>query len=425
MTNKHNPPKDVEDGDWYADARAAVRDATIDNKSDFAEFNVSERTNVINLSSTYPLSETRDIWQNVEDGSSEERLFLDEGTDETSFIRSSERARYIPGYESQVGIGVRIPNGEINDEEVVMRWGYFENGEDQFDKVGSAFYFGIDKNGVFVGENAFVDEFNPAKIYQENWNGDTLTGEGGADNPSGLELTLSDGVISQIEFIYYGYGPVRMQFWVYDSEMQSYQKVIAHTFTTAEQTSVEEVNLPLRAEIVADEVVSNDYEMYVGGRQFSVVGQYTPSTRLRSHTRTTSLSFDDSEWATAIAFRTKDDFQNITSRLVSAAAFTDDDARFMIRKGQNLINEGATFITPSDTKAGETAMEVTTDPADPTAGVKIAEGLLSGGQGNTQTATEGNVNVRIGDRDEVAFFIRNIQGSGSSKANVITWEEEW
>jgi len=306
-----------------------------------------------------------------------------------------------------------------------MRWGYFENDEDEFDEVGSAFYFGIDKDGLFVGENRFADEFNPVKVYQENWNGDTLTGEGGANNPSELELNLSNGVICQIEFIYYGYGPVRMQFWVYDSEMQSYQKVVAHTFTTPEQTSIEEVNLPIRAEIVADEVVSNDYEMYVGGRQFSVVGQYTPITRLRSHTRTTSLSFGDSEWETVIAFRPKDEFRNITSSLVSVAAFTDDDARFMIRKGQNLINEGATFTAPSNTNADETAMEITTDPADPNAGVKIAEGLLSGGQGGRQIVTEGNVDVKIGDRDEVAFFIRNLQGSGSSKASTIRWEEEW
>ena len=72
MTDTFRTPRDVEDGNWYSDARAAVRDASIGSKNDFNEFTVAERTNIINLSATYPLSQTRDIWQNVNDMPSEE-----------------------------------------------------------------------------------------------------------------------------------------------------------------------------------------------------------------------------------------------------------------------------------------------------------------------------------------------------------------
>jgi len=423
MTDTFRTPRDVEDGNWYSDARAAVRDGSIDSRSDFNEFAVSERTNVINLSSTYPLSQTRDIWQNVNDMPSEKQLYLNEGSDEISFVRSSERARHIPEYEAEVGVGVRIFDTDVEDG-VAMRWGYFENDEDGFEDIGSAFYFGIDSDGIFVAEDT-GDEFTPTRVYQENWNGDTLSGEGGPDNPSELELDLSHGVISQIGFIYYGYGPVRMRFWVYDQERRSYEKVVAHTFSFPRRTSLEEVNLPLRAEIVANQPATKDYELNIGGRQFSIVGQYTPQTRLRSHARANGVSLSDTSWTTVISFRPKNNFENITARLQSVVAFTDDDARFMVRKGTNLISSGASYSSPSNTEPSETAMEVTTDSADPNAGVKIAEGFMAGGQGGRQTITADNVNVAIGDREEVAFFVRNIEGSGSSKASIIRWEEEW
>ena len=424
MTDTFRTPRDVEDGNWYSDARAAVRDASIGSRSDFNEFTVAERTNIINLSATYPLSQTRDIWQNVNDMPSEEQLYLSEGSDEISFVRSSERARYIPGYEAEVGVGVRIPDTDVEDG-VRMRWGYFENDDDSFEGVGNAFYFGIDSDGVFVGKDDTKNEFSASRVYQENWNGDTLTGEGGPDNPSELELDASRGVISQIGFIYYGYGPVRMQFWVYDQERRSYEKVVAHTFSFPGRTSVEEINLPLRAEIVANQAASKDYELNVGGRQFSVVGQYTPQTRLRSHTRANGVSLSDTSWTTVISFRPKNNFENITARVISVGAFTDDDARFMVKKGTDLISSGASYSSPSNTDPSETAMEVTTDSANPNVGVKIAEGFMAGGQGGRQTITADNVDVTIGDREEVSLFMRNIQGSGSSKASIIRWEEEW
>ena len=97
----------------------------------------------------------------------------------------------------------------------------------------------------------------------------------------------------------------------------------------------------------------------------------------------------------------------------------------MVRKGTDLISSGASYSSPSNTDPSETAMEVTTGDADANAGVKIAEGFMAGGQGGRQTITDGNFNVAIGDREEVSLFMRNIDGSGSSKASIIRWEEEW
>jgi len=423
MTEKFKLPEEVEDGNWYRDARAAVRDASIDNRSGFQEYITAERTNVINISSTYPLSGTREVWENVEDGSSEERLHIDEGTADPSWIRTTERARYIPGYEAQVGVGVRIPNTDIVDD-AVMRWGYFENINDTVEDIGSAFYFGVDKNGVFVAKSKTEND-SPTRVYQENWNGDRLSGNGGSKNPSGLELDLSVGIVCQIEFIYYGYGATKMQFWVYNSKRRSYEKIVAHVFKFDGEPSLDEVNLPIRAEILSNEPVSTDYDMFIGGRQFSIIGQYTPVTRPASHARTSAVSMDADSWSHAISFRAKDGFENITARLNSVQAFAEDDSRFMVRKRLDEPGD-ATWNAPSETDPSETAMEVSVDGSfDATTGIKMHEGLLQGGQGNRQAVASGTVDVPIGDREIVSLFLRNIGGTGSSKTSLVRWTEEW
>ena len=110
---------------------------------------------------------------------------LQSGTANSSIasIQTNQRGQYQAGAMGQAGIGVRIPTLPLTT--AFCEWGYtdFTNG----------FFFGVDGTGKYV---AYVTGGSATKVYQDDWNVDTLDGTGA----SGYTLTLSYGNVSQFDF---------------------------------------------------------------------------------------------------------------------------------------------------------------------------------------------------------------------------------
>ena len=96
--------------------------------SQFSELRVSQRTPLIELTSSYGLSDLRDIVTVTGTGSvgsnnSEFQLTtIASGTD-SAILQSSERGNYEPGYAAEAGIGIRLPVAPTGNQ--VCQMGHF------------------------------------------------------------------------------------------------------------------------------------------------------------------------------------------------------------------------------------------------------------------------------------------------------------
>ena len=137
-------------------------------------------------------------------------------------------------------------------------------------------------NGIFVAiRRAGVDTI----ISQASWNVDPLDGTG----PSGATLDLSKGNIFQIVFTWYGYGVIEFRVVIPDPTTLAQEVITVHRFSPTGETSLADPNLPVRAEIDNDGTATA-LNLFVGGRQYSILGNYSPVFRVTSERRTVTAT---------------------------------------------------------------------------------------------------------------------------------------
>jgi hypothetical protein len=402
------------------------------------DLSTTERQPVVDLNAINYLTEFREEWQNASDTATEHQLSTAANTNDLAYLQTRERGQYVSGYEAQVGTGVRIPQLPTGDSE--MRWGYYtvDTNNDPVD----GFYFGADDNGIFV---AFARGGVVNKVYQENWNQDTLDGTGmEQDNPSEGELSIADGHIFQIEFTYYGYGPVKFSILMDDvegSDRETSRLIEVHKTTFTGQTSIEQTNLPLRQDIQSGGTSNDALDLYVGGRQFSLLGTYTTNNRQNSHYRDTLTGVDDTQWYPAVSVKVKDgtdigtkDFLHVVAEVFGLNVSNDSvPKRWQIRRGTTL--DTATWQDPESVEGNtdETALKVDVSATSIGDGSGNATGyymdggtLPSGGnQRRDVTAASATGKITTGDIVTLAFRAQDGEGTGAVNAIDFKWEERW
>lgn len=394
----------------------------------FDDLKVQERNPIVDLNAINPLSELREEWQNVTTDATEHNLSTSASTDEIAYLETGSRGQYTAGYEAQAGIGVRIPTNPSKDE--VIRWGYYTTDANQ-DPV-DGWYFGVDKDGLFVCE---VSNGTKDIVRQQSWSVDVADGDGDADeNPSGFDISLSKGNIFQIEFVYYGYGPVNMEILTDDG------KVRLHQFTHDGTTSVTNTNLPLNAQIDNGSTNSDALDFYVGGRQFSIIGQESTNNRRAGHYLDSISGIDDTKWYAAISFKLKDgtdigsiDFSHVLCDVINFETDTDNSAyRWQLRRGTTPDNP--TWETPTThvDKQDETAVKVDTNSADvldgngDLTGVVVDAGTLSSGGNNKAEIQKADTSGQLSGNDVMTLQFQAVPGSsGTITETFLSWGESW
>ncbi|WP_430788530.1 hypothetical protein VBD025_01215 [Virgibacillus flavescens] len=386
--------------------------------SQFNELRVAQRTPVIELKSVYGLSDLRDIVETAGSGTVtnttvEYQLSVTTGANDSATLDSAERGRYMPGFAGQAGIGVRIPEPAATDQ--VFRWGLFD-----------------DENGAYYGQNVTDGIFVAIRrsgsdliIPQASWNVDSLDGTG----PSGLSLDLSLGNIFQINFTWYGYGVVEFNIVLQNPANLAQEVFTVHRYRPSNETSFADPNLPLRAQIVNSGLTAAK-NIFVGGRQYSIIGKFDPAFRITSERRTASVN---TTGLPMISFQRKAVFpvgsarpNSVSVTLEGVDIVTSEDVFFQIIVGGTLNTAFVNFPTATtNIPLNETALMVNSTATTITGGEVVFQGVAASGMGADRELASANLlDFELPDDQTVSLVIGSF-GMSSLVSSVFRVTEEW
>lgn len=398
-------------------ALESIEPLSIKGQSAFDEVVTAEFSPLIELDSSNGLSPVyRDSITTTNSGSvtnveGEHKISTGSTASSTANLSTHERGRYQPGIVGLPGLLIRRPTAPTGNQEI--RWGYFDDQD--------GFFFGEDKNGIFVRlRNGGVDR---DKVYQEDWNVDTLTGKGGSSNPSRLKFNLKQSRIYRMPFVWYGSGPAEMTIVLTDPDNANQaEKVVVHRFAANEgENLIQNPKLPLNAE--ADNGGdSENIELFVGGRQFAVLGRYDPNRRQTSE-KVVQKSFDTGD-TPLISFKKKSDRESKTKsvKINSFGIVSDNTAIVSFVLGASL--SGASYGSVTDIGTSETALESDTSATSLSGGTVLDRTLIDGGKQNESNfAGSQSLGIDIPNDTSVTLAVEGL-ATGTATAT-FTLEEEW
>lgn len=381
--------------------------------SPFEEIRTSQRTPQLELNSKFGLSKLRDIDNSESGGSVSDsggEHVLSSGTNSlgVASVSTADIGRYMPGYASEIGIGMRMPNPPTGTQ--TIEWG------GKSENKNECIQFGYDATGMYVKivRNGSVSH----KTYQSDWNIDKLDGSG----PSGYTWDGSHGHIYQITYTWYGYGVIT---WSIVAPVDGVQRVIdIHSHSSFDNgTSVQDPNLGVDVEIKNNGTAS-DMTAFVGGRQYSIIGRYKPRYRFVSEyvikvsTNTTNfvplISFqrDPSKTAKATSIRLDS---------VSTSGIGDDHVIELI-SGASLT--GPSWQTPTDHDLSEIITLSDTSATALTGGVVLHQDLIFAGTKKQQTVAERDFNFNLPAEGLITLAAKGLAGNGTITA-LLRIREEW
>jgi hypothetical protein len=403
-------------GSWEKKIWEDVISTTDNNMSQFGEVVVTNRTPMIELNSAYGTSLRRDIVQLVGSGSKDDvngtlltgEISLSTGAtiNSSSTVLSSEVARYIPGYSAEFGIGMRIPGIPIGEQKV-------EWGGETLDRL-NGFYWREDSEGLKV-----VRERNGIEAevtIQGNWNIDKLDGTG----PSGYTLDPTRGNIYQVDYTWYGYGNI--SFSIIGSVRGVQRPIPVHTIQLGEfsGTSITNPTLQLFSRVFNGNTAS-DITAFLGGRQYSIVGQYRPKYRFTGDTR------DSVAVTTAntplISFRPKAGYNDRTIKVDSYNLLNVGNIPVSVSLIVGATVVGGTWATPTGYTASETAVEANVSLTSITGGFKVYNGDLVGSAREGQSGL-GAFYIDIPSNTTLTLIARAFSGSQACYSGLRV-KEEW
>jgi hypothetical protein len=375
----------------------------------FGEVKTAARTPLIELNSSYGQSLIRDVVTlagtgTVTDGAGEIIISTGATASSSSLMRSAEIGRYVPGYAAEVGIGMRFPAAPTGEQ--VAEWG----GRSADGTNG--FIWGYDVTGLYIArlDGGVIKD----KTYQADWNLDKMDGTG----KSGINLDMADGNIFQINFTWYGYGQIVWQLVTTVNGLQAPRSV--HQLKVLGEPSIEDPNLAVFAEVSNGATTSN-FTADVGGRQYSIIGEYRPAYRFAGEYRAPVATSTTA--VPTITFKAKTGF---LSRAIKV------DMTDVIPASQDVIVEiringsltGAVYATPTNHNANETACEVDVAATAITGGVVVWSNYFASGTGNRGLLAEALVSLTIPAGQPVTLCVRTPTGTGTCAA-FFRVREEW
>ncbi|MBU3161121.1 hypothetical protein KPL37_15465 [Clostridium frigoris] len=389
--------------------------------SQFNELRVATKFPIVELTSVYGVSDLRDVVittgaGTVTNTSTEYSVNTTASGADSAILESAMRGRYEPGYAGEAGVAVRIPTLPTGNQ--IARWGLFDSQNGAF--------FGATSTNIFVAiRRAGVDTV----INQSAWNVDKLDGTG----PSGVTLTLSKGNIYQIVFTWYGYGVIEFRVVIPDPTTLAQEVITVNRFSPTGQTSFADPNQPIRAEI-NNAGTATSFNLFVGGRQYSILGKYEQTFRVTSERRT--ISNVTTTLTPVLSFARKTIFPTGSARTNSVEVnleeinliATSADLAYQIILGGTVngtfVNyPTATTIIPNS----ETALLVNTTSTTITGGQVIFQGVTSGTGGNSRVlATAELLNFALPDNAIVTLAVVRIAGPSSNSVTAsFSVTESW
>jgi hypothetical protein len=381
----------------------------------FGELVGAQRTSEFNFKPTWGVSLIRNTITETGTGASvtesNGEFLLATGTTTTNeaSIRTKERGQYQAGTEGEVGVGVRVPTAPVST--AYANWGYMDD--------NNGFYYGVDSTGTYV---ARLDGGVESKVYQSSWNKDPMDGTGS----SGLTLDLSTGNIFQINFVWYGYGSINFYINIKDNTGNVEKRILVHTIQVDDQASVVDPNQPITIEAFNGASSTTNFEVYVGGRQFSVVdGQSLPSIR-NTPIEIPQETVTSTSYVAVAAIRKTANLNgrenSVNVYISDIQVITDNAVSIMLDYGGS--STGGTWGAPSNVDSDETAMEVNTTITGATAYTAVDK-IIAGGDKNTNISSTRQERIIFGQTDEVVIYMKKLTATDADVNVILDVEEEW
>lgn len=375
----------------------------------FDEVRTAERTRIIELKSIFGKSSLRDVYvetgtgvvvNNV--GDSEYRLTVSGSNDVASLI-SAERGRYVAGLQGEVGVAARLPATLTGNQEI--RLGLFDN--------SNGFYYKLTANGMNV---AILNDGVETLIPRNQWNYDMMDGNG----PSKLTLDWTKGLIFLVQFTWYGYGNINFKINT-NSPSNQQNSWLIHTYSPNGSTSVKSPNLPI-AITARNNGTTATTNVYVAGRQYSLLGKYEPILRIVS-----SYVFGKNINSTAnfipiLSIRRKQGYVGNPVRAMQGDFIATTDQIVQVRV--NTVLTGAAFTTPRDMVASDTAVECDTSATAITNGIPIWTGLVTGDQRGSAGNTL-DIKYNLTEYEIMTICSKGVSTTNGTIGLVLRWTEEW
>jgi len=392
-----------------------------DPRSLFGDLTTIRRRTVIDLTSSFGTSILRDETSSTGSGTISQdpdpdtgEIVLSTGTTPDSRIEltSAEYGRYVPGYSAEQGVGIRIPNLPTEGE---AKWGYFND--------NNGFYWGYDgdQGELFVAREKGGTETE--RIYRSNWNRNTV------DTILDRDWDLQDGSIFQINYSWYGYGIIEFTIVSQTSnDLRStsprQEDVVVHALKVDDETSVNDPNQPIRVE-AENGANGEDYDIRVGGRQFSVFGE-EPSEQRDTAATIFSTTIADGTWTHVMSWR-----RNPTDEANARLNVDDIDMGIdQTVKTALVVNAditGFTWQIPELVDSGETLLQYSPDGTfnGIDNGTKGWEGSLQvSGTGNAQASISPDIDLQFG-QNTVVSLIAMCDGATGDATTTMRMLEDW
>jgi len=325
------------------------------------------------------------------------------------------RGRYSPGEVAEAGIGVRTEGRPTGNQE--WKVGPFED--------MNGYYIGEDSEGYFL---ARLNGGNETKVRQENWNKDTLDGSDDRNNPSGLNLDMDEGHVVRFDYAWYGHGEVKARLVMNEPSMESGQGnensqsvITVHSFYPKNEVSVEQANLPVRADL-SNNGTAESFDLFIAGRQFTVLGTGKQADRINGETRFGQSI--DGTWTPLISFQRETGFDNIPVNIDAFSVSTDNTIEYAIILGDQGNLNNASYSKATHTRDSESAVEVDTS-ADGFSTIgerRFVDFAATGGRGNSTASEEAGLDFSLPEGQIVTLAAR-APGGSASVDSVLRWQE--
>lgn len=386
--------------------------------SPFEEMMVAAKDTVFQLKSIHGVTNLRDITTTsgsgtVTNANGQYEVKVTGGTD-TAQLQSGERGVYMAGLGAESGVGIRLSAAPTGSQ--VVKAGLLDDDD--------GIYIGQDSTGIFLARDRGGS--NKSKVYQNGedggatWSEDKLDGNG----KSGITLDLTNGVIYQPEFSWYGHGPIVHRIAIKDSRGIQHS-VIAHIEGVDGSLTLDNPNLPVRARVESGGT-SGNLSAFVAGRAYNTLGKFAPNLRINAERRFELGSIGTTVLPLIAAQRKTGDskFKSVRAKVEGFDLITDTDAELQIRLNPSFT--GSSFGTPSDTTASETAFDFDNSATAISGGELLFRKIVASGQGSDKTtAADEGLDLEIPEGQPVAMAVRTISGSGATMSGVLRIREEW
>lgn len=189
-------------------------------------------------------------------------------------VRSAYAGQYVSQTLAEPGLSARIDseNVEIDSDGLVsLTHGNVKIGPYMHDgtQVTEGFFIEFDSSGtrfVRVRDSSRVTE-----VEQQNWNLDTMTGQGGSDNPSGDQLDPSSMYIYNYPFTWYNSGRLAIGRTKTAGVPKPQQTQLWHAFYPEGEPNLNTANLPVQM-IFDNDGTDESLSGSLGGCQYSIYG---------------------------------------------------------------------------------------------------------------------------------------------------------